>query len=469
MVTPPNLFVFNHLWQVFTIWQSICNVLFSKQTMTTMKSLSKIFALSIMLSIAAAFMPEKASAQGGYVSFQVFYDQLSPYGRWVENPDYGYVWLPNAGPDFSPYSSNGYWVMTEYGWTWVSDYEWGWAPFHYGRWETDPYYGWYWVPDNEWGPAWVSWRRSPGYYGWAPLRPGISFEYAMRDDYRERDERYYFVEDRHFGRRDMNRYYGPRHDVSHLVSVSSSINNSSDDREHHHRFIAGPKREEVQKVTNAKVEELKIRESQKPEQKVVRNELNLYRPGIKANNDNGIKPAPQKVEKMQNRNEQNHPDNNPKRPEPNREQLPVVPQRPEPQQREQPKPVQPQKPEPQQREQPRPEQPQRPEPQQREQPSLVQPQRPEPQQREQPKPEQPQRPEPQQREQPRPVQPQRPEPQQREQPQRQQPAPVQPQRQAQPQRQEARPQPQRQQQAPRMEQPRPEPPRGNAEPGRRTE
>ena len=31
---------------------------------------------------------------------QVFYDQLSPYGQWIDYPDYGYVWQPNADADF---------------------------------------------------------------------------------------------------------------------------------------------------------------------------------------------------------------------------------------------------------------------------------------------------------------------------------------------------------------------------------
>src|SRR5208283_644645 len=86
----------------------------------------------------------------------------------------GYVWIPNVDAGFSPYQSNGHWVMTDYGWTWVSDYPWGWAPFHYGRWAYDNFYGWFWVPDIYWGPAWVCWRHCPGYYGWAPLGPGIS-------------------------------------------------------------------------------------------------------------------------------------------------------------------------------------------------------------------------------------------------------------------------------------------------------
>ena len=124
-------------------------------------------------------MQNRASAQQPDVSFQVFYDQLSPYGQWIDYPNYGYVWIPDAGSDFAPYSTRGHWIITDYGFTWVSDYDWGWAPFHYGRWDYDNYYGWFWIPDNEWGPAWVSWRRADGYYGWEPMGPGISINISF--------------------------------------------------------------------------------------------------------------------------------------------------------------------------------------------------------------------------------------------------------------------------------------------------
>src|SRR5580658_7598309 len=68
------------------------------------------------------------------ISYQVFYDDLSPHGPWINYPGYGYVWMPDAGPDFKPYSTNGHWVYSNEGWIWASDYEWGWAVFHYGNW-----------------------------------------------------------------------------------------------------------------------------------------------------------------------------------------------------------------------------------------------------------------------------------------------------------------------------------------------
>src|SRR5258708_12703409 len=65
------------------------------------------------------------------ISFQVFYDQLSPYGTWVDYPDYGYVWVPAGGSYFRPYGTRGHWVYTYKAWTAVSVSSCAWPPFHY--------------------------------------------------------------------------------------------------------------------------------------------------------------------------------------------------------------------------------------------------------------------------------------------------------------------------------------------------
>ena len=51
--------------------------------------------------------------------------------------------------------------------------------FHYGRWNYETSVGWYWVPDYDWGPAWVAWRGSGDYYGWAPLSPGLNISVGV--------------------------------------------------------------------------------------------------------------------------------------------------------------------------------------------------------------------------------------------------------------------------------------------------
>ena len=104
-----------------------------------------------------------------------FYDYLSPYGVWAHHSPYGYVWIPERMTyGWRPYTQ-GQWVWTDFGWTWASRFRWGWVPFHYGRWGWDRYLGWYWVPGVEWGPAWVSWRSSDMYIGWAPIPPEARF------------------------------------------------------------------------------------------------------------------------------------------------------------------------------------------------------------------------------------------------------------------------------------------------------
>ncbi len=111
-------------------------------------------------------------------SSDYFYSSLAPYGTWVEVGGYGRCWRPTVcavNPGWQPYCDSGRWIDTDSGWYWQSDYSWGWAPFHYGRWFRDARAGWVWRPDSCWGPAWVSWRHSSDYCGWAPLPPEAVF------------------------------------------------------------------------------------------------------------------------------------------------------------------------------------------------------------------------------------------------------------------------------------------------------
>ena len=85
-----------------------------------MKPFIKLLTLTLAMVMAAVLFPKQVNAQQENVSFQIFYDELSPYGQWVDYSNYGYVWIPDVGNDFEPYSTAGHWVMTDYGWTWMS-------------------------------------------------------------------------------------------------------------------------------------------------------------------------------------------------------------------------------------------------------------------------------------------------------------------------------------------------------------
>jgi len=120
------------------------------------------------------------------ISFDFFYDQLSPYGQWSYHPRWGDVWRPTrVASDFRPYF-RGHWVNTEYGWTWNSEDPFGGIPYHYGRWVYDPYDGWLWVPGYTWAPAWVVWRGDAQNIGWFPMPPDDQFLSGVevyRDDW----------------------------------------------------------------------------------------------------------------------------------------------------------------------------------------------------------------------------------------------------------------------------------------------
>ena len=107
-----------------------------------------------------------------------FYDQLQPYGVWVDEPDFGRVFIPQED-NFVPFTV-GHWEYTRLGFVWVSTEPHAWATSHYGRWAySGPYSRWVWTPDVEWGPAWVDWRQTNDDFGWAPLAPArVSASYS---------------------------------------------------------------------------------------------------------------------------------------------------------------------------------------------------------------------------------------------------------------------------------------------------
>ncbi|MFO1437465.1 MAG: DUF6600 domain-containing protein [Verrucomicrobiaceae bacterium] len=104
--------------------------------------------------------------------YSLFYDRLAPHGRWLDVSGYGLCFQPRLSrtTTWRPYV-DGCWSWSTLGWTWQSNEPFGWATYHYGRWIHLTRHGWLWVPGCEWAPAWVAWRQSRDYIGWAPLPP----------------------------------------------------------------------------------------------------------------------------------------------------------------------------------------------------------------------------------------------------------------------------------------------------------
>ena len=165
--------------------------------------------------------------------YSTFYTKLEPHGAWLETADYGYVWQPRqaeSSRSWRPYT-NGRWVYTDVGWTWISEEPFGWATYHYGRWTRLHGIGWVWVPGNEWAPAWVSWRKSNDYVGWAPLPPEARFDqrtgiHNWSDNYYDiGPDQYCFVPTRELGAQRIESTIVPSERNLTIVNQTTNVTN----------------------------------------------------------------------------------------------------------------------------------------------------------------------------------------------------------------------------------------------------
>jgi hypothetical protein len=193
------------------------------------------------------------------------YEDLAPYGSWVEVASYGSVWCPEVSSTWEPYTV-GYWVYTDDGWFWVSEDPWGSLPYHYGRWAYDTDYGWVWVPGDNWAPAWVAWRYGAGWVGWAPLPPDVSWQPQVGLDLAGYDldqhiDRWYFTKAQDFGTSRVRVHVEPSDSKQALVKRTRDVT----------QYAPGPRPIEVgmrpdllQKIGDAKIERYQIVDSSTP-------------------------------------------------------------------------------------------------------------------------------------------------------------------------------------------------------------
>ena len=247
-----------------------------------MKRMTKIAALAFVIMLGSVSL-NKALAQyspDDDVSYQTFYDELSPYGNWIEYPGYGYVWQPEMGDDFRPYSSGGQWVWNdEHEWMWVSDYDWGWAPFHYGRWFEDDNYGWLWQPGYEWSPAWVAWRDGGDYYGWAPLRPGINISINFNiGGYNPPSGYWCFAPRRYITSRNIFNHCIDRRQNVTIIHQTTIINNFNYGN---YGFRTGPRRYDAERYCG-RINPVRFSQSYQPGRSTFRNNVvSIYRPNVR--------------------------------------------------------------------------------------------------------------------------------------------------------------------------------------------
>jgi hypothetical protein len=213
------------------------------------------------------------------------YEDLAPYGSWVNVASYGSVWCPDVSSAWEPYTV-GYWVYTDDGWFWVSEDPWGSLPYHYGRWAFDTDYGWVWVPGDAWAPAWVAWRYGAGWVGWAPLPPDVSWQPQVGLDLAGYDldshiDRWYFTKAQDFGTSRVRVHVLPADSKQPIVKRTRDVT----------KYEPGPRPVEVgmrpdliQRIGDTKIERYQIVDSSRPGPKngvtIRGKQAEVYRPHV---------------------------------------------------------------------------------------------------------------------------------------------------------------------------------------------
>jgi hypothetical protein len=254
------------------------------------------------VAVSAPLVPETPPVYVGSPPPEVgyFYDDLSPYGSWVQLDGVGWCWQPRVvvvNRSWRPYCDSGHWVFSDAGWFWQSDYSWGWAPFHYGRWQLHERCGWVWTPDRVWGPAWVTWRSEGDHCGWAPLPPHAEFDVhlgyrfngvavAATFDFGLRPDHFTFIAVRDFHDHDYaHRRLAPT-EVTRIYNHTTVINNYVVNN--NTVINQGIRPEQVASATHTEIHKVAIRNVSAPSAAVAtsrgaaRGELAVYRPELKA-------------------------------------------------------------------------------------------------------------------------------------------------------------------------------------------
>jgi hypothetical protein len=121
-----------------------------------------------------------------------------------------FVWKPSVSlavvtpsaevevePVYVPYS-NGQWLNTDQGWYFQAATPVEEITHHYGRWVETPAAGYVWVPGRVWAPAWVDWRENDQYVAWTPLTPGMFLVNDVMQAPVFYEDRYVVVEKKYF-------------------------------------------------------------------------------------------------------------------------------------------------------------------------------------------------------------------------------------------------------------------------------
>jgi hypothetical protein len=126
------------------------------------------------------------------------------------------------------------------------------------------------------------------------MRPGVSISVTFGSNNDVPNDRWIFIRDKDIESHDIGKNHISRKNNLKMMNGSTVINKTYYDDKRRATYVAGPGREDVQKITGRTIKPVAVHEKDKPGQTLNNGQLQIYRPQVQKNNT-GNKPTPSQL------------------------------------------------------------------------------------------------------------------------------------------------------------------------------
>lgn len=219
-----------------------------------------------------------------------------------------YVWRPTKDlaetmikesdvKEYVPFN-NGQWIYTDAGWYFKADTPQEEITSHYGRWTEDENLGYVWLPGKTWSPAWVEMRENQDYVAWAPIPPGTYLEGEKISQTQINENRYTIVEKKQFIEPSVYKYRYQNVENKNKIMIKEMTKTEGVMVKNKTVINKGPDVADIEKHTGKKIETVKIDKAGKKEDAGYKgNVINIFNPELKKSSEAKKEPV-SKPEKL---------------------------------------------------------------------------------------------------------------------------------------------------------------------------
>jgi hypothetical protein len=188
-------------------------------------------------------------------------------------------------PPYVPYN-NGQWLYTDEGWYFKGETPQKEITSHYGRWAQDPNLGYVWLPGKTFSPAWVEWRENTDYVAWAPIPPGTYIENDAVNVPAANEDRFTVVEKKNFTEPSVSKYRYQTVENKNKIMIKEMTKKDGVMIKNKTVINKGPDVSDIEKSSGKKIETVKVKKYDKKENVVSsKNEVGVFTPQFKKTKD----------------------------------------------------------------------------------------------------------------------------------------------------------------------------------------